>query len=109
MAKSNLNRGSLERSSATVASEKVSELASLDSSNTVLVSAPDDAKVSVAELKPTVAPKPVVAPKPAPPAPKVYQVGDEYLLGDKKGIVIVVLKDTFKVRWPDKSVSFIEK
>lgn len=109
MAKSNLNRGSLERSGAPVSAEKVSELESLDSSNTVLVSAPDGVPDPVVELKPTAAPKPVVAPKPAPPAPKVYQVGDEYLLDGKKGIVIVVLKDTFKVRWPDKTVSFVKK
>lgn len=56
------------------------------------------------------APAPPVAPAPAKVAvAKVYQAGDEYSAGGKKGKVIVVLKDVLKVRWTDGSVGFVKK
>lgn len=62
-----------------------------------------------AEL-PVPAPAPPVAPAPVKAAvAKVYQAGDEYSAGGKKGKVIVVLKDVLKVRWTDGSVGFVKK
>lgn len=103
MAKSSLNRGSFGRSSAPVAAEQELGLVNVDTVDVVLAE-----PSQVAAQEPKVLPVPELAPKPASVA-RVYQVGDEYLLDGKKGTVIVVLKDTFKVRWPDKSVSFIKK
>lgn len=56
------------------------------------------------------APAPPVAPAPAKVAvAKVYQAGDEYSAGSKKGKVIVVLKDVLKIRWTDGSIGFVKK
>lgn len=59
---------------------------------------------------PVPAPAPPVAPAPVKAAvAKVYQAGDEYSAGGKKGKVIVVLKDILKVRWGDGSIGFVKK